>query len=45
MVSKNANQQHVMNGIADSAPSESQNAYETNGKALILKQTQISNMR
>jgi hypothetical protein len=27
-----------MNGIADSTPSESQNAYKTNGKTLILKQ-------
>jgi hypothetical protein len=30
-----------MNGIADSTPSESQNAYKTYGKALILKQTHI----
>jgi hypothetical protein len=33
-----------MSGIADSTPpSESQNAYKTNGKALILKQAHIGN--
>jgi hypothetical protein len=40
-----ATQQHAMNGIADNTPSESHNAYKINGKTLILKQTQISNMR
>jgi hypothetical protein len=41
----NAHPPYAMNGIADSTPSESQNAYKINGKTLILKQTEISKMR